>query len=260
MNLSSDITEAVWSVWGYGLVGVLGIVLLVSGCSPKGTYEARHTDVAQSHLPSEQEMPHHPDTLKQVAIVEGEDAYEFELDEGYESIWRTWSVRRSGPGIRAPRDRREHQWFATFWSLDLSIASLQREVGLNELSKDLARDHIDERRAEYDEVLQIDVYSYTDASRVVETRLDRPGQDLVLHDDAGNEYAPDRLETTIPSEVFHPERQVVYRRTTLYFERDADDRDLLEDVQSLRLSVQPSDRRDFHFRWRFPPRPDVAER
>lgn len=252
---TSAFSTFVWTVGGF-----LGLALILGGCS-RGTYEASPGSVAQSYLPADREIEYHPDSLRHVEIVEEENAYRLELAQGYESLWRDWSVRRSGSTISARRDdRRDHRWFATLWSRDLSIASLQREIGLSELSKDQARERLEERQSEYDNVLQIDVYTYADASHPVETRLDRPTQEIVLRDGEGNEYTPKRMEMTVPSETYHPDRQVVYRRNTLFFERRVNDRDLLDDVRELRLTVRQSgsSARDFHFRWSFAFATDLA--
>ena len=247
---------AAW--WG---VVLIGLALLVTGCS-RSAYEARHNDIAQSHLPTVREAPHHPDSLRHLRITEGDQTFDFDLEKRYESMWRTWSVTRRAQTGASPRVQGlDYRTFATLWSLDLSLASLEPELGIQGLSKDLAREHIQERKENHQEFLQIDVYSYADAEQSSDTWLNTPGRRIVLRDGAGNEYEPARSETSIPMEAHHIDRQVVYRRNTFLFDRhDEDDTDILKDVQTLRLVVKVTGGDNYYFSWSFDDPPSLSSR
>lgn len=223
----------------------------VSAPDSHSLFEANHANLARSTLPRDREMPYHPDSMRYVALTEEESTYNLELEKKYETLWRKWSsARRVEMGQLTHRSGYDHRSFATFWSLDLSIASLERELGIRSISKDLAGEHIEDRKEEYGDIIHIDVYSYADASETSDTRLGTPGRQVSLVDKtSGDTYDPIHSEANIPQEAFHPDRTVVYRRNIFHFEREVDGEDILENTESLRLMVEVIDGDNYYFTW-----------
>lgn len=249
-----------WRATG-GLALLLGILVLLAGCA-RSAYEANHTNLAQGYLPSERTVPHHPDSLNHLDIIEQDQTFEFELDKSYESLWREWSSTLRAETGRTQRARGlEFQSFATLWSLDLSLAALEVELGIQGLSKDLARDYIEDRKRNQKEFLQIDVYSYADAEQSSDTWLNTPGRRVTLRDDAGNEYRPDSTETSIPREAHGTGETAIYRRNSFIFNRvDEEGNDILKDVQTLRLRVQVTGNDNYYFSWSFDDLSSISSR
>ena len=238
MSVSSSYPSALAPVL-YAGIAVLAIVLPI-GCG-HAVYDARHTDISQVHLPTERSIPYHPDSLVHVRIVEEDNGYDMALDEDFSSLWRAWSAQRHFRGGQLPEySGSVYQSFATLWSLDLSLAFLDRGQGIGGLTKDLAKQQIDAQIEHHSNHIRIDVYRYGDARSPSSTWTDRPGRTIVLRDAEGNEYEPVETQSTIPERIpgVRSSSEVVYRRTKLVFERVYEGRDLLNDTQQLRLVIQ----------------------
>ena len=237
--------------------GSLLIATLVVGCvTSESPFRLDSSEMAQRFLPYEREVPHHPDSLKYVRIVEKENALQIETETSFRQMVEQWSSTFQSRSAGSSARRLPYQSYATLWSLDLSIASLQPEVGFSGLSKDLARQRLNERRAAYDSLLQVDIYRYQGSpfvrrGDISETNLTGPGSRLALRDDRGNEYEPVQEETTPPRDGFIQGRSVIYRRNTFFFDRVVDGKDILNNVGTLRLWVRESFGNDYYFRWSF---------
>lgn len=251
--------QSVKESWGAGgKAAALGMVitafLLLAGCAGGETYTMDEVDIAQGYLPTTCRVPHHPDSLKAVKIVEKEHHLALELEHSYETLVRNWSTTwLSQSAQRVERDRRV-QSFALLWSLDLSIAALRSE-GIEGLTKDLARSRIEARRKEYQDEVQIDVYRFVQSPATrggtSDTWIGGPGRRVILRDDQGHEYRPKRVDNGRLIDANAYGYSTLYRRNILYFERTVDGRDILENVDRLQLVVQESFAGDYYFSWAF---------
>ena len=244
------------SLMQFALYASIGaVLLLLSGCAGSGQFSADETRIAYGYLPSEAEVPSHPDSLKALSIVEKENRLDIQLDRSYEELTRDWSSTWvSQSAQRSFNTRQSYRSFATLWSLDLSIASLVAEEGISGLSKDLARERIAQRRQEHNQVLQIDLYRFVGSPRtggISSTLIGRPGSRVTLRDDQGNTYSPDRVRNGPPTEAFIAGDRTFYRRNIFYFNRNVDGRDIFEGVRELRLFINESPVGRYYFTWSF---------
>lgn len=240
----------------FGGLSVCVAALLIGCAGSRSPFQMNESEIAQRYLPYERAVPHHPDSMKHVRVVEKENTFQIELETSYRQMIERWSStfqsRTSGSVAR----RLPYHSYATLWSLDLSIASLQAEVGLSGLTKDLARERLAQRHAEYDSTLQIDIYRYQGSpfvrgGGISETALTGPGHRIVLRDEQGNEYTPIDETSTPPRDSFIQGETVIYRRNTFFFDRVVDGKDILNNVEELQLWVRESFGDDYYFAWSF---------
>jgi hypothetical protein len=206
---------------------------LLWGCSSGGTYTVDQGRLADRFLPTERTVDHHPDSLRALAISEEDGKIVYQLDQDFASLTEKWSCsfRSVGTG-RTPRSRT----YATFWSLELSLVSLQPEMGILSLQKERAQELIEKRRKSYFDTIQIDVYWFVGQNQngiitgpSARTRL-RVG---------GNTYQTVRSEHGPLREAFVTGGDVsLYRRNTLYFSRVVDGTDILADASEMQLRVR----------------------
>jgi hypothetical protein len=253
---SSALPRWTASACPWGAFSLLIAVLLAGCITSESPFRLDSSEMAQRYLPYERDVPHHPDSLKHVRIVEKENTLQLQMEMSFRRMTEQWSSTFQSRSAGSSARRLPYQSYATLWSLDLSIASLQPEVGFSGLSKDLARQRLSERRAAYDSLLQVDIYRYQGSpivrrGDISETNLTGPGSRVMLRDDRGNEYKPVREETTPPRDGFIQGRSVIYRRNTFFFDRVVDGKDILNNVGTLRLWVRESFGNDYYFRWSF---------
>jgi hypothetical protein len=214
---------------------VAALLLLASaavGCSSSSRtfapYEA--TDIAQFTLPFDRDVPAHPDSLRQVRIVEGDRQLKIVTEESYQETVRNWSAQRRND-VERRRQRRAND-YATFWGMDPSILSLQAETGVTGLTKDKARELIERRKAEVRTEIQIDVYWFTAPSAATGTTT------AYLRVDDNTRYPSTRRDVSPLRDGFLPGgRNVLYRRITYFFDRERDGKDILEGTTSIELEV-----------------------
>lgn len=217
------------------LLSALGFIsgaLLLGGCGGGSSYSLSTADIADRYLPTTRTVAYHPDSLGAISIEEKEKQFQIELESSYEALHRQWSSTYQSVG--AGRSQRPLS-YATFWSRELSLAALEAEVGLSTLSRDRAQKFLRERKQEYQNALQFDVYWFeSDGSSL----LTGPGARVELEID-GERYRPTR-ETNGPlRDAFLPSnsRRALYRRNTFYFARIIDSTDVLANADQMRLNV-----------------------
>jgi len=227
---------------GASLLFVLGLV--VSGCSGGGSSIVDEGDLAEQYLPTERTLEHHPDSVEALTIESDGDQLEYESDRDYESLWRKWSATYQNVG--AGRSVQQPLSYATFWGLELTLASLQAE-GTFALTEDQAQNIINQRRADYRRTIRIDVVWFASEGN---TELTGPSAHVRL-DVQGEQYEPTQEDRSPLREAFlDAGRTGVYRRNTFYFDRVVDGDDLLADATSIALKIRPSGARDrIDFRW-----------
>lgn len=228
------------------VVSCLAAPLLI-GCGGGDTYSVDEGKIAQRFLPSERTVDHHPDSLKAFSISEADGKLQFEVEEDFESLMEKWSS--SVQNVGAGRNFRSRT-YATFWSLELSLMSLQPEMGVLSLQKERARDILDKRRAEYRKTVHIDVYWFV--GRRSDGIITGPGARTELH--VGEDtYRPVQSDHGPLREAFVAGGQtVLYRRNSLYFPRMVDGSDILNDASGMRLRVRETGgggRHEFAWRW-----------
>lgn len=231
-----------------GLLIVLLPPLLIAGCGGGDTYSVNEGQIAQRFLPTERSVNHHPDSLRSLTITEDERKVQYQLKRDYQSLTKKWSCRFQNVGTgRSVRSRT----YATFWSLELSLASLQPEMGVQSLRKEKARDLIEKRRKGYYDTIQIDVYWF----------VERRGQSgIISGPNARTElrvgdktYRPLRTDHSPLREAFvSGGNTVLYRRNTLHFPRTVDGTDILENASGMQLDVRRAGARsEEQFAWRW---------
>ncbi len=244
--------QAQAAAYPYGLVAVL-VACAMAGCAGGGRYAVDETYIARSYLPHAAAVPSHPDSLGTVEIREKEYQVDFDLDRSFERLMRDWSATWISHGSgRSFNGRLPYRSFATLWSLDLSIASLAVEEGVEGLTKDLALDRIAQRKKEHRQFLQIDLYRFAGSpptGGVGGTLVGRPGSFIRLEDDQGREYRPERVDNSPLREATVAGESTLYRRNTFVFRRQVDGRDLLDGVEWLRLYISQSSGERYYFTW-----------
>jgi hypothetical protein len=171
-----------------------------------------------------------------------------ELAINYSSLHRRWSSSYQNLGIGRSRRTRS---YATFWSKELSLASLEAETGVSTLTRDRAQKLLAERRREYRDVVQIDVYWFEAEGNSL---LAGPGSRVRLEID-GTTYRPAKENHGPLREAFlvGDSRGALYRRNTFYFSRVVDGTDILEDTSEMKLTVnQSASQSRIRFAWEWP--------
>jgi len=196
-------------------------------------------------MPPSREVDAHPDSVRHLRIQEKKQRLQFQLDRDYESLQEYWSstfrITTAARSVSQPLS------FATLWSLELSLASLQAEMGVSTLTKDKAKEIIQERRASYQQELQIDVYWF---SGFAGTSIAGPGAQVRLRDGEGNTYRPTRSDSSPLRDAFLAGGETaLYRRNFFYFKRVVDGKDILKDINELQLIVTPTGAPEVRFEW-----------
>lgn len=233
------------------------LVLPLTGCGGGSSYSIESSEMARSFLPVERRLDYHPDSLGSLDVGVEEGRIAFAIDGSFREMMRAWSSSWQGIGGRSRNQRSYYHSYATLWSLELSLASLQPERGIQTLSLDLARDLLRERREEYQSIVQVDVYRYLSSpltsGDLSSLRLRGPGRDVYLEDDQGNTYEPTRVDASRPIQTYLPSGgNTLYERNTLYFPRRVAGKDILEDVRWVRVVVREPATYDYYFTWVFP--------
>lgn len=226
---------------------MLVLPFLLVGCGGGDAYSVNEGRLAQRFLPTTRTVSHHPDSLRALTVTEGDQKIEYQLERDYESIIEKWSTSFQSMG--AGRTRRSRT-YATLWSLELSLASLQPEMGVLSLQKDRARELINKRRKEYFDSIKIEVYWFLQGRG--NGIITGPGAraELRVRDST---YRPIREDHGPLREAFiEAGNTVLYRRNTLHFPRTMNETDILEGVSEVRLEVRqvgaPSEER-FTWKW-----------
>ncbi len=243
-------------VLALGIGGLLVLMGTLAACTSTGQFSADVERIAYGYIPSEAEPPSHPDSLATLKLVETENQINFQLDRSYERLMRDWSSTWvSQSAQRTYNSRQSYRSFATLWSLDLSLVALAAEEGVNTLSKDLAQQRISQRRQEYQQTLQIDLYRFIGSpptgGGINSTLVGVPSNFVTLRDDQGNEYRPDDVYNEPPREAVITGDRTLYRRNIFFFKRDVDGRDILDGVRRLRLYINDSMAGRYYFTWSF---------
>jgi hypothetical protein len=225
---------------------------LLAGCSGSGSaYRYQPEDVARLLTPQVRDVPYPPDSLTRVSLVENDDRFRLALEGSYLDLHRTWSATWRG---RAGSDRGQQndlRTFATLWSYDLSMAALKAEGALT-LTKDRARDFIEERRREFATTIQIDVYRFVGSPAGGINSLSLVGADtrIELRDGEGNVYEPISQERGPEQQGFFRSSSILYRRNIFIFPRVVDGRDVLAEASELQLDVRARGAfRGYSFAW-----------
>lgn len=230
-------------------IGIVVITFILGGCGGGSAYSVDPGTIAQRFLPTTRQIDHHPDSLRALSIEQTDRRIQFSLDGTYESLHRKWSSTYRDLGPRRSRNGRS---YATFWGLELSLASLQPEMGITSLSEEPARKAIGERRREYQEVLQFDVYWFETEGNSI---LAGPGVHVRLRVDGEETYRPSRDKHSPLREAFVPgeTQTALYRRNTFYFTRVVDSTDILAGTRRLELIVDQAGRGSrVRFAWEWP--------
>ena len=228
--------------WRAGAAVVLA--LLVGGCGGQGTYTLDQGRLAQRFLPSTRSLDHHPDSLQALSVTTDEDStITFEMERSYASLWEKWSAAFQSMGAGPSRRGRS---YATLWSWELSLASLQPDVGIQGLSGGRAQEILAQRRAEYQKTLQIDVFWFESEGR---STLAGPGARVTLQI-GDEEYRPSDEDYGPLREAFLENATTgLYRRNTFQFPRIVDDQDILDGDNEIVLLVRLIGGGKVRFQW-----------
>ena len=213
---------------------VLVMPVLVVGCGGGSIYSVNEGQIAQRFLPTEQTVEYHPDSLGALTITEEEGKLQYQLDQDYQSLVERWSSRFQNVGASRSVQSRT---YATLRSLELSLASLQPEMGILSLRKEKARDLVEKRRRGYFDTIQINVYWFIERrgeSGIVSGPSARTK--LIVQDSA---YRPVRTDHGPLREAYvSGGNTVLYRRNTLHFPRTVDGTDVLENASGVQLEIR----------------------
>lgn len=228
-----------------GLVPALLLAGLLASCGGS-RFSMDVTEVALGRLSTTSRVDAHPDSLQHVRIVRTDSTAAIRLDRDYEDLVAHWSSAHRTPtsGVTARKPRS----FATLWSLELSLASLQAEMSVSTLSKNRALKIIAARRANHVQELQVDLVWFTELD---EAFLDRPGTRIELRDAQGRTHRPERHERGPLRDVrYSGDETALYQRHRFYFRRTVAGRDILAGTDALRLDVvSPKGRVNFEWTW-----------
>jgi hypothetical protein len=226
-------------------IGLVGMVIGISGCGSTNPYSVSEGDIAERYLPGERHVDYPPDSLHGLSIRETDERIAFDLDDTYHDLMVRWSSSfRAASARRTPN---QPLTYATLWSLELSLVSLQLEMGIKSLPKEKARELIATRRKEYQDEIQIDVYWFGSPSG---SAIAGPGTQVRLRDAQGNNYTPIKRDYGPAREAFlSGGRTVIYRRNTFLFNRRADGRDVLATTDEVSLFISPLGTSTLRFSW-----------
>lgn len=226
------------------LLGVLVSVLVV-GCGGGDLYSVQEGRVAQRFLPSERTV-HHPDSLRDLTITEKDGKIQYKLERDYQSLIEKWSC--SYRSVGTGRSALQSHTYATFWSLELALASLQPEMGIVSLRKERAQDLIDKRRKSYSKTIRIEVYWFT--GRGSNGIIAGPSARTELHV-GDRRLRPIRADHGPLREAFISGGNTsLYRRNTLHFPRIVDGTDVLASGAEVVLTVRRTGGQSKeHFSW-----------
>ena len=204
------------------LIGLLLTGLV--GCSGgSNVYSRDVSDLAERSMPAVRRALAHPDSLRLLSIVEQESRLRFELKRSYQRMHEAWSSSFRFASARP--DPARPLTYATLWSKELSLASLEPEESFSSLPKDKARALIDQMTNNYEKTLQIDVYWFSGPDG---RPITGPSATVRLRDGEGNSYRPTREENGPLREAFIlGTSSVLYRRNIFYFRRQLNERDIL---------------------------------
>ncbi|WP_143815406.1 hypothetical protein [Longibacter salinarum] len=215
------------------LLAVAVALPLLVGCSTSKTDTFEVADIARFSLPFERDVPSHPDSLRYVSVVEKERTVEIQSEKSYRGLTRDWSATRRNALQRRGVGRVSD--YATLWGMDLSILSLQVEMGISGLTKDRALQLVEQRKNETRNEIQIDVYWFAPANA---STVPGPNTDAEIRIDDGTRYDATRSDYGPIRDSFLPDGQrVLYRRNSFFFKRIQDEKDILANTQSLRMDV-----------------------
>ena len=225
---------------------------VVAGCQSTGTsHRVSPESIADQFLPREREAEAHPDSMRLLTIVERDNQFAFEMEYNYEHLHRLWSS--TFDLVSAGRAPIRPLTYATLWSQELSLASLEAREGISTLTKEVARERIADERDAYRQTVQIDLYWFSRSEQAPPPPLLRSNVQLQLMDRSGERYRPKEVRNLpIRNVALHNGEPALYRRTILVFDRVVDDRDILTDANGLQLRILTPGVTRLEFAWSWP--------
>jgi hypothetical protein len=216
------------------LLATAVVLPLLVACSSSKTDPYDVTDIGRFSLPFERNVSAHPDSLRYVRVVEHEQTVDIQTEQSFRTMAREWSAtRRNSTGAAIPGRVID---YATFWGMDLSVLSLEVEMGVSSLSKDQALRIIEQRKDEVRNQIQIDVYWFAPLNA---RNVPGPNANAEIRVGDGERYKAASSDYGPIRDSFLPDgTRVLYRRCTFFFDRVQDDKDILADATSLRLDVR----------------------
>lgn len=235
------------------LLLILLVAVYLAGC---GSSRYGSIDPGNIHPPFTQETLH-PDSMAHLQVVTKDGKIKLKSDRSLQGLRLLWSSSfwdKYGGGYFETVDYRT---YATLRSLELSLAELKTR-GVEGLSEELARKMIAERKETYQNYVVFDVHVFLDEryrEAYGQSSLGEAGTSIALVDGQGHEYAPEKIAIGTPRRYFSNAigaPGAFHRRNTVYFKRNVDGRDILEDASSLELRVRTSvPSASLSFNWSF---------
>ena len=225
--------------------------VMAGGCQSTGSsYRVSPESIADQFLPREREAEAHPDSVRLLTIMERDDQLAFEMEHSYQHLHRLWSSTFNV--VSAGRTPTRPLTYATLWSQELSLASLEAHEGISTLTKEAAREQIAKEREAYRTTIQIDLYWFSRSERTLPPALLRSNAQLQMTP-AGERYRPTEVRhLPLRDAVLSNGESVIYRRTILVFARVVDDHDILADANGLQLRILTPGTTRLEFAWSWP--------
>ncbi|PEN07968.1 hypothetical protein CRI93_05860 [Longimonas halophila] len=226
--------------------------VVAGGCQSTGTlHRVSPESIADQFLPREREAEAHPDSVRLLTIVERDDRFAFEMEHNYQHLHRLWSSTFNV--VSTGRTPTRPLTYATLWSQELSLASLEAREGISTLTKEVAREQIAEERETYRTTVQIDLYWFSRSGQTLPPALLRSNAQLQPMDRPGERYRPKEVHhLPLRDAILSNGDPVLYRRTILVFDRVVDDRDILADANGLQLRILTPGTTRLEFAWSWP--------
>lgn len=233
------------------VIALIAAVVVAGGCQSTGTsYRVLPESIADQFLPRERIAQAHPDSMRLLTITERDDKIAFEMEQSYQHLHRLWSSTFNV--VSTGRSPTRPLTYATLWSQELSLASLEAREGITTLTKEAAREQIAKEREIYRTTVQVDLYWFSRSGQTPPTLL---RSNVRLHTIGSEEerYHPQEIRhLPVRDAVLSSGASVLYRRTIFVFNRVVDERDILAGTNGLQLRILTPGSSRLQFAWSWP--------
>lgn len=208
---------------GLLLLSVVGVVF--TGCGGGASVSSVPSGaLANRYIPTVRNVGHHPDSLAAVSLQAQSEGIELAFTSDRDQIHRKWSCKT---------DLRSRS-YATLWSREVLLASLEFRYGISTLSRGLAKKMLRDHMTDYERNIRVDIFAFTSEGPTVYTEPSRHVQ-LRVNDTT---YAPRRQDYgPLRTPSLPRDDAGLYRHNTFHFRRIVNGKDVLEEAKGLSVEV-----------------------